>query len=128
MAKLNNREKEWVEVRQRYSLSHAQVQMGRELELLPRSLAKQSDVPAYLQQLYQERFGRAEPEVVVSIENRAKQEQKDNALEKLAQKKLASQPAEPEPPLPPPPKPKPEARKKKSKHPPVSYPRRKKPH
>ena len=116
MAKLNNKEKEWVDARQRYALTHAQVQMGRELEILPRSLAKQTDVPAYLEQLYLERFGRTEPAIVVTVENRARQEQRDNAMEKLAQKKLGPKPKEPEPP---PPAPKP--RKKNRPH--VSIPR-----
>lgn len=120
MAKLNNKEKEWVEIRQRFQLSHAQVQMARELELLPRALAKQPDVPGYLQLQYQERFGRPEPEVVVSIENRARQEQRDNAMEKIARQKEASMPKEPEPPPPPPPKP--AVRVKKKKLPDITYP------
>ena len=121
MAKLNNKEKEWVEARQRYALSHAQVQMARELEIIPRSLAKQADVPAYVQQLYLERFGRSEPETVVTIENRARQEQRDNAMEKLALKKLAAQPKEPE--APPKPAPKPASKVRKKNRPHLSYPR-----
>ena len=119
VAKLNNKEREWVEARQRYGLTHAQVQMARELELIPRSLAKLTEVPVptYVQQLYLERFGRVEPEVVVTIENRAKQEQKDNAMEKLARQKLGPRPKEPEPPPP-----KPQKRKKNRPH--VSIPPR----
>mgnify|MGYP003603020468 CR=1 FL=1 len=116
MAKLNNKEKEWVEMRQRFSLSHAQVQMARELELVPRALAKQPDVPALIEHLYLERFGRNEPETVVTIENRARQEQRENAMEKLALKKLGPRPKEPEPP-----KPAPKPRKKN--RPQVSIPR-----
>ncbi len=116
MAKLNNKEKEWVDARQRYSLTHAQVQMARELEIIPRSLAKLTDisVPEYVQQHYLERFGRSEPAVVVSIESRAKQEQKDNAMEKLALKKLGPKPKEPEP--------LPVARPRKKNRPHVSIP------
>lgn len=121
MAKLNNKEKEWVDARQRYGLTHAQVQMGRELEILPRSLAKLTDitVPEYVQQLYLERFGLAEPAVVVTVENRAKQEQKDNAMEKLAQKKLGPKPKEPEP------LPAPKPRKKNRPHVSIPVPPRK---
>ena len=107
MAKLNNKEKEWVEMRQRFSLSHAQVQMARELELVPRALAKQPDVPALIEHLYLERFGR---------NDRARQEQRENAMEKLALKKLGPKPKEPEPP-----KPAPKPRKKN--RPQVSIPR-----
>ncbi|MBS2038570.1 hypothetical protein JST97_26555 [bacterium] len=88
MAKLNKKELEWLQVRQRYGLSHAQVQMARELELVPRLLLKQEQdsLPEYLEQSYQERFQRAQPLLVLSIEERAKQEQRDNAMQKLAQK------------------------------------------
>jgi len=119
MAKLNKKELEWAEVRQRFSLTHAQVQMGRELEILPRSLAKLTDipVPTYLERQYLEQFGRPAPKVVTSIEERAKQEQKDNAMEKLEGKKLARKAAAPEPPPP-----KPQKRKKNRPH--VSIPPR----
>lgn len=86
MAKLSIKEREWVEVRQRYKLTHALVQMARELEIMPRSLAKVRDVPAHVQLLYLERFGRAEPETVISIEDRARQEQRETAMEKVRYK------------------------------------------
>lgn len=119
MAKLNKKELEWVEVRQRFTLTHAQVQMARELEIVPRSLAKLADlpVPAYIEGQYLQQFGRPAPKVVVSIEDRAKQEQKDNAMEKLERKKLARKAAAPEPPPP-----KPQKRKKNRPH--VSIPPR----
>jgi len=119
MAKLNKKELEWVEVRQRFTLTHAQVQMARELEIVPRSLAKLTDlpVPAYIEGQYLQQFGRPTPKVVVSIEDRAKQEQKDNAMEKLERKKLARKAAAPEPPPP-----KPQKRKKNRPH--VSIPPR----
>ena len=123
MAKLNNKEREWVEARQRYALSHAQVQMGRELEIIPRSLAKinEGTVAEFIAQLYLERFGRSEPETVVTIENRARQEQRDNAMEKIAQKKAAAMakepPPEPKPAYKHPPKP------RKKNRPEVSIPR-----
>jgi hypothetical protein len=86
VAKLSLKEREWVEARQRYGLSHALVQMARELEIIPRSLAKVRDVPAHVQLLYLERFGRSEPETVLSVENRARQEQREIAMEKLRYK------------------------------------------
>lgn len=119
MAKLNKKELEWLEVRQRYSLTHAQVQMARELELIPRSLAKLTDppVPVFIERQYLEQFGRPAPRLVTSIEDRAKQEQKDNALEKLERKKLPKKAAAPDPPPA-----KPQKRKKNRPH--VSIPPR----
>ena len=85
MAKLSIKEREWVQLRQRYNLTHAQVQMARELDIVPRSLAKLTDmsVPTYVQRLYFEEFGRQSPKVVLSIEERAKQEQKEKAMQKV---------------------------------------------
>lgn len=120
MAKLNKKELEWLELRQRFTLTHAQVQMARELELVPRALAKLTDppVPVYIESQYLEQFGRPTPKVVTSIEDRAKQEQKDNAMEKLERKKLSKKKvAAPEPPPP-----KPQKRKKNRPH--VSIPPR----
>lgn len=59
--------KDWIEARQRYHLSHAQVQMGRELGLNPRKLGKIANhrqepwkmpLPQFIEHLYQKRFKR----------------------------------------------------------------------
>jgi hypothetical protein len=119
MAKLNKQELEWLEARQRFTLTHAQVQMARELELIPRKLGKLTDSPVsvFIECQYREQFGRPAPRLVTSIEDRAKQEQRDNALEKLERKKLSKRAAAPEPPPP-----KPQKRKKNRPH--VSIPPR----
>lgn len=63
----------WIEARKRYHLSHAQVQMGRELGLNPRKLGKMANhrqepwkapLPQYIEHLYFKRFRRALPQVV----------------------------------------------------------------
>jgi hypothetical protein len=113
MAKLSIKEREWVEARQRYGLTHAQVQMGRELGLLPRSLAKIENVPGHLQDLYRQRFLREEPETVLSVEERAKEELREKALRKVNRAK--AEPKAKEPP------PTPQKRKKNRPH--VSVPR-----
>lgn len=119
MAKLSIKEREWVQARQRYGLSHAQVQMGRELGLLPRSLAKvnEGDVPGHIEQLYRQRFLREQPESVLSIEDRAKEELREKAMSKL-------HPPKPEPKAPEPP-PTPQKRKKNRPHVAVPRPPRK---
>src|SRR5262249_6221335 len=69
--------------RKRHHLSHAHVQMARELGMNPKSLGSldnhrqepwKAPLPQFIEQLYERRFGRARPEVVVSIEERAKQQ------------------------------------------------------
>ena len=67
----------WFEARQRFKLSHAQIQMARELGMNPKkfgSLANEKQEPwkvplrEFIAQLYCKRFGRSEPEHVRSLE------------------------------------------------------------
>ena len=60
----------WVEARKRYHLSHAQVQMARELGLNPRKLGKianhrqepwKAPLPQFIEHMYLKRFGRDRP-------------------------------------------------------------------
>src|ERR1700681_3139062 len=78
----------WIDARRRHKLSDAQVQMARELGMNPRKLGKldnhkqerwKAPLPQYIEELYLRRFGRAAPEEVVTIEERAK---------RLAEKKV----------------------------------------
>jgi len=79
----------WIDARKRFHLSHAQVQMARELGLNPKKFGglanhKQEPwklpLPQYIEHLYFKHFGKERPELVMSIEERAKQ---------IAAKKLA---------------------------------------
>ncbi|MGH7796047.1 MAG: hypothetical protein ACREQ2_14335 [Candidatus Binatia bacterium] len=72
----------WIEARKRFHLSHAQVQMARELGLNPRKLGSlanhkqepwKAPLPVFIEQIYRKRFGKAEPDRVISIEDRAKE-------------------------------------------------------
>ena len=71
----------WVDARVRHRLSHAQVQMARELGLNPTKLGKidnsrqerwKQPLPQFIEHLYARRFGRTRPENVVSIEELAR--------------------------------------------------------
>ncbi len=73
--------KPWIEARKRHHLSHAQVQMARELGMNPRKFGKlanhrqqpwKAPLPVYIEKLYRKRFGRDRPEVVRSIEEIAR--------------------------------------------------------
>jgi hypothetical protein len=72
---------DWVEARKRHHLSHAHVQMARELGLNPKKLAKldnhdqepwKDPLPQFIEHLYFKRFGRERPEMVMSVEERAR--------------------------------------------------------
>ena len=67
----------WIEARKRYHLSHAQVQMARELGLNPRKFGKianhqqeswKAPLPQFIEHLYHKRFGRERPQVVMPVE------------------------------------------------------------
>jgi hypothetical protein len=66
-----------VEARKRHRLSHARVQMARELGLNPGKLGKLSNhgqepwkapLPQFIEHLYLKRFGREQPRVVTAAE------------------------------------------------------------
>jgi hypothetical protein len=71
----------WVDVRKRHRLSHAHVQMARELGLNPTKLGKldnhqqepwKAPLPQFIEHLYAKHFGRERPEVIRSIEDTAR--------------------------------------------------------
>ena len=67
----------WIDARQRFRLSHAHVQMARELGMNAKKLAKLANhdqeswklpLPQFIAALYLKRFGRAAPDTVGTIE------------------------------------------------------------
>ncbi len=72
----------WIDARKKYHLSHAQIQMARELGMNPTkfgSLANHKQekwklpLPQFIEHLYFKRFGKTKPDQVVSIEERARE-------------------------------------------------------
>jgi len=71
----------WIAARQRHRLSHAHVQMARELGMNPDELGSidnhrqepwKAPLPEFIEHLYEKRFGKSRPDVVVTIEDRAR--------------------------------------------------------
>lgn len=69
---------DWAQARARFRLSHAVVQMARELGMNPRRLGGKANhdqqpwkapLPVFIADLYEKRFGRRSPEVVLSLED-----------------------------------------------------------
>jgi hypothetical protein len=84
MTRLPERLQVWIDARTRHHLSHAHVQMARDLGLNPKKLGKldnhrqepwKAPLPEFIERLYLKRFGKRRPDVVVSIEERARTEQ-----------------------------------------------------
>jgi len=72
----------WIEARKRFKLSHAQVQMARELGLNPKKLGGLSNhkqepwkvsLPQFIEDLYFRRFSLDRPERVITLEERARE-------------------------------------------------------
>ena len=83
----------WMQARKRHHLSHAQVQMARELGMNPAKLGSidnhrgemwKTPLPDYIESLYFKRFGHRQPEAVVTLEERARQLQQQRATRKVA--------------------------------------------
>ena len=83
--------KPWIEARERYRLSHAQVQMARELGMNPKKLGKIANhreepwklpLPNFIEQCYEKQFGVERPKDVRSIEEK----EADRRARKLARK------------------------------------------
>ena len=88
----------WIDLRKRYHLSHAQIQMAREMGMNPRKFGglanhKQEPwklpLPEFIEELYYKRFKKVRPDTVISIEekikeiNRKKEEKRLSKLDKI---------------------------------------------
>jgi len=91
-----NKLKPWIAVRKKYHLSHAQVQMARELGLNPKKLGGMANhkqelwkvpLPEYIGHLYEKRFGKQILKNVKSLEV-MDAERRKNKREKRAQRKV----------------------------------------
>ena len=72
----------WIDARKRFHLSHAHVQMARELGMNPRKLGGldnhdqepwKAPLPIFIERIYQKCFGKATPDRVLSIKDRVKE-------------------------------------------------------
>lgn len=99
--KPNPKMQAWIDARKRHRLSHAQVQMARELGMNPAKLGKLDNrgqepwklpLPQFIEALYAKRFGKACPDDVLSIEDRLRLEEAKKAARRGA--KRQADPAE----------------------------------
>ncbi|MEA4906722.1 MAG: hypothetical protein VB089_03830 [Anaerolineaceae bacterium] len=82
----------WIDVRKRFRLTDAQVQMARELGLNPNKFGKLANekqepwkkpLPEFIEEIYFKRFGRSMPEVVRSIEEMIQEQREKKAERKI---------------------------------------------
>lgn len=86
--KPNRRMQAWIDARKRRHLSHAEVQMARELGMNPKKLGKKDNhrqepwkmpLKQYIGYLYFKRFGKERPDVVLSIEEKIRGNEEEKA-------------------------------------------------
>jgi hypothetical protein len=92
--KLPPKYQQWVDARKRFHLSHAHVQMARELGMNPKKLGGKANhdqqpwklpLPLFIEELYFKCFGKTRPDEVRSIEQMV-QHQKQKQAERKARK------------------------------------------
>ena len=86
----------WIKARKRYHLSHAHVQMARELGMDPKKLGSlanhkqepwKAPLPEFIESLYWKRFKKSRPDNVRSLEQMAKDRERKEQLKKTEEKK-----------------------------------------
>ena len=96
--KPNQKLQAWIDARKRHHLSHAQVQMARELGMNPAKLGKldshdqgpwKTPLTEYIEHLYRERFGRPRPEAAMPIEDRWRLQEQKKEARRVARRPLA---------------------------------------
>ncbi len=92
----------WIEARNRFHLSHAHVQMARELGMNPKKLGKldnhrqepwKAPLPQFIEHLYIKSFGKKPPEFVVPVEERARAKEAKRAARKETRRYARAQEA-----------------------------------
>lgn len=95
----------WIDARKRHRLSHAHIQMARELGMKPKSLGKLDNhkqepwklpLPRFLEELYWKRFHKERPDNAIPIEElaRLKRQKKQAKSEARRLRKAATTTAE----------------------------------
>jgi len=96
--KPNQKMQEWIDARKRYHLSHAQVQMARELGMNPMKLGKLDNheqelwkmpLRAYIEYLYLKGFGKPAPDDVTSVEERLRLAQAKKEARRASRRQLS---------------------------------------
>lgn len=91
--KPNQKMQAWIDARRRHHLSHAQVQMARELGMNPKKLGKLDNhdqelwkmpLRHYIEHLYFKQFGKERPDVVLSIEDKVRRDEEKKAQRREA--------------------------------------------
>ncbi len=103
--KPNQKMRAWIDARKRHHLSHAHVQMARELGMNPKKMGQidnhrqepwKMPLTQFIEHLYLKRFGKVRPDNAMSIEDRIRREEERTALKRKAKQRHRKAEAEQE--------------------------------
>ena len=89
LRKPNAKMQAWIDARKRHGLSHAEVQMARELGMNPKKLGKLDNhyqepwkmpLRQFIQHLYFKRFGKEHPDIIQTIEEKTRRDAEKKAI------------------------------------------------
>ena len=92
----------WIEARRKLNLSHAHIQMARELGFNPKKLGKLNNhsqepwklpLPNFIEELYRKQYGKKQPDIVRSIEEMVAEKQAKKRAQKARKLAQSQQPA-----------------------------------
>ena len=92
----------WIEARRKFNLSHAHIQMARELGFNPKKLGKLNNhnqepwklpLPDFIVELYHKKYGKKRPDIVRSIEEMVAEKQAKKHAQKARKLAQSQQPA-----------------------------------
>jgi len=87
-----NKLRPWIDARKKFHLSHAQIQMARELGLNPKKFGSMANckqeqwkvpLPNYIEHLYKKRFNKAAPDDIRPVEVRDADKRKRKVQNKM---------------------------------------------
>ncbi len=91
--KPSDRMQAWIDARKRHGLSHAEVQMARELGMNPKTLGKLDNhhqepwkmpLKQFIQHLYSKRFGKEHPDTIQTMEEKVRHDAEKKAIRREA--------------------------------------------
>jgi hypothetical protein len=100
MKNANRKLQAWIDARTRHHLTHAQIQMARELGMNPAKLGKLDNhpqeywkvpLPQFIEDLYRKRFGNTVPDTVISIEERLQRDRAKKEARRTARQPQTAQ-------------------------------------
>ena len=92
----------WFEARRRFRLSHAHIQMARELGMNPEKFGRLANarqepwklpLPEFIAECYRKRFGRSQPANVRSLEEVAREEERRRKVKRARKAERRNAPA-----------------------------------